>query len=200
VFEDALRIPAHRGHGVTATLVGLLGDSLEIVHIGDTRCYIARGGELVQVTRDDTLLEDAHRRGGIEVVSSNKDGTTMKKLAGLDHLPKHADTILTRVLGTQEHTEVSITTVALRSGDTLLLCSDGLTRMVDDSAILDALTTQTSPEDACNALVNAANAAGGHDNVTVIVAAFEGSSFRTASPEDRIPNLSPSRFTTSQHR
>lgn len=142
------------GMGTTLTAALIRGDLALLVHVGDSRAYLLRGGELRQVTEDHTLVERMVRAGEIS--------------------PDEADVhphrnVLLRVLGTEADVDVDETQLGLLEGDRLLLCSDGLTGMITDAQIQAILEAAVAPQDAADRLVRAANRAGGIDNITVVV-------------------------------
>lgn len=159
IFEHARRDPAVAGMGTTITivLVDEEAGSAAIGHVGDSRAYRVRAGSLEQLTSDHSLVAELVRSGRL----------TEDEAASHPHR-----SVITRALGTDEDVEVDTHTVELEPGDLLVLCSDGLTSMVRDEAIL-ALTgaAGADPGAVTDALVAAANAAGGEDNITVV--AFE---------------------------
>ena len=157
VYERAAEDAAKSGMGTTMT-VALLEDSrVRIGHVGDSRAYLVRNGELSQLTDDHSLVGELVRSG---------------KLA-----PEDADThpqrsVITRVLGTDPDVDVDTITIETRSGDLFLLCSDGLYSMVGNDRILELVERNRRDLDAAaRALVAAANKGGGDDNITVV--AFE---------------------------
>ncbi|MGH7164541.1 MAG: Stp1/IreP family PP2C-type Ser/Thr phosphatase [Nitrospiraceae bacterium] len=126
-----------------------------IAHIGDSRAYLLRGRTLTPVTRDHSLVED-HVRVGL-----------LSPEEALVHPLRH---VLTRALGTDPQVEADLCTFILEPSDLFLLCSDGLTKMLDDAHIVEVLLrANRSPELACRALIQAANDRGGVDNTTVVV-------------------------------
>jgi serine/threonine protein phosphatase PrpC len=156
--EKARSDPALEGMGTTLTVAYSVGADLFIYHVGDSRAYLYRQGELRQLTRDHTLAQALADAGRIppEEVSS--------------HRLRH---VLTRAVGNQGgDVETESHRHTLADGDRLLLCSDGLTDMVDDAAIAAVLARAERSEDACRALVELALAAGGKDNVTVLLARY----------------------------
>ena len=147
-----------RGMGSTLTIARSLGRDLLIIHVGDSRAYLLRAGKLNRLTRDHTyaqMLVDCGRLDECDVASS-----------GVRH-------ILTNALGgSTEHVDVDVDVIRLESGDRLLLCSDGLTDLVEDDALTDTLAATPASEEACDRLVQLALDRGGRDNVTVIVAGY----------------------------
>jgi protein phosphatase len=162
LFEDVVHHPEHAGMGTTLTLAFVTGRVLFVVHAGDSRCYLCRRGQLRQLTADHTVVGEMARRG--EITSEEAR-----------HHPYR--NVVTNVLGGGEAgVQVDVQRADLESGDVVLLCSDGLTEMLDDGRIATVLAAEADPWSACERLVAEANAAGGKDNVTVIVARFEGHS------------------------
>ena len=147
-----------RGMGSTLTAARSLGRDLMIVHVGDSRAYLFRAGHLHRLTKDHTyaqMLVDCGRLDECDIASS-----------GVRH-------ILTNALGgSTEHVDVDIDVIRLENGDRLLLCSDGLTDLVDDETITDTLAATQKSGEACDRLIEQALDRGGRDNVTVIVAAY----------------------------
>jgi PPM family protein phosphatase len=148
-----------RGMGSTLTGARSFGRELLIVHVGDSRAYLLRAGQLQRLTRDHTyaqLMVDAGHASPDDVA-----------ISGVRH-------ILTNVLGgAVDQVDVDVDLLGLEDGDRLLLCSDGLTDGVDDDTIGATLQRALSSREACDRLVHLALDGGGRDNVTVIVASFE---------------------------
>jgi protein phosphatase len=147
-----------RGMGSTLTVARSLGRDLLIAHVGDSRAYLFRAGSLHRITKDHTyaqMLVDCGRLHPDDIAAS-----------GVRH-------ILTNALGgSTEHVEVDVDMLRLENGDRLLLCSDGLTDLVDDETITETLLASPTSTEACECLVELALTRGGRDNVTVIVAAY----------------------------
>ncbi len=142
------------GMGTTLTLAEIDGASCEIAHVGDSRAYLYRDGELHQITTDHSLIAELLAAGRITE----------------DDVATHPQrSVVTRALGMARTVRVDRFHEELRPGDRLLLCSDGLTTMIDDDAIAGVLAAEREPEAAAWALVEAANLAGGVDNITVAV-------------------------------
>ena len=154
IFDAATSNPQHDGMGATVVAAWLDDRRLSVVHVGDSRAYLLRGGSLEQLTADHSLVAEHVRRGTMtpqEAESSNLQN------------------ILIRALGTQEQVDVDADEQVLLAGDTVLLCSDGLTHMVTDPEIASVLTTADSAKAAVDGLISVANENGGMDNVTVVV-------------------------------
>jgi len=154
IFESASSDPERRRMGATLVAVWLQGERVSLVHVGDSRAYLLRGGSLDQLTADHSLVAEQVRRG---VLTPQEAETSQLQ------------SVLIRALGSEERVEVDVDEHILLEGDTLLLCSDGLTRMVCDPEIASTLMTVELAQDAAERLVDLANEYGGLDNVAVIV-------------------------------
>ena len=169
IFTEAKVDRARRGMGTTATIAGLIDDHLFLAQVGDSRGYILRGERLVQVTRDQSLVNQLIEAGQL----------TEAEAETFEH-----NNIILQALGTADTVQVDLTYAVLRQGDTLLLCSDGLSGMVRFDEIREVLLGVHEPLEACKVLTERANQAGGHDNITVIVARFDGPGIALAAPGD----------------
>ena len=148
--EDA----AAMGMGTTMTVALVEGSHVSIGHVGDSRAYIVRDGELEQLTDDHSLVAELVRSGKLSPEEANVH-------------PQRS--VITRALGPDPDVDVDTFTVEARDGDVFLLCSDGLTTMVDDDVILQVVEKhRDDPKAAAQALVQAANRSGGEDNITVV--------------------------------
>lgn len=157
IFRHALGDPTVAGMGttVTAMLVDERAGTIAIGHVGDSRAYRVRGGELAQLTADHSLVAELVRSGRLSPEEAEQH-------------PHRS--VITRALGTEAQVEVDALTVSMLPGDLYLLCSDGLTSMVRDADILALLDAAGGdPERGAGALVDAANGAGGEDNITVVL-------------------------------
>ena len=143
-----------RGMGTTVVTAVVADDSCFIGHVGDSRAYLIRDGTIQQLTRDHTFVNEQVERG-------------FMSRAEADRHP--ARNILTRAVGSSEELHVDLVETRLAAGDRILLCSDGLSSMVQDEEILRTLEEHPDLEDACQALVSLANQNGGWDNVTAVV-------------------------------
>ena len=159
ILAEAADHPELRGMGTTVTMAFHLGAQLCVVHVGDSRAYLYRGGELHQLTRDHTLMADMVR-----------DGTLRPdQVAG--HRLRH---VITNVVGGRElGVEVEAHAFEVRPGDRLLLCSDGLSEMVANETISATLAADADPESAAKTLLALANGGGGSDNITLLIARFD---------------------------
>jgi protein phosphatase len=159
IFHEAKLDRTRRGMGTTVTAAALMDNFLFLAQVGDSRAYVMRQGELVQVTRDQSLVNQLIEAGQL----------TEEEAETFEH-----NNIILQALGTSETVQVDLTFCELHAGDMLLLCSDGLSGMVRSDEIREILRTTPDPAAACATLAERANLAGGHDNITVIVAHFEG--------------------------
>jgi len=158
VFEQAGENENHRGMGTTCTAVVVSGADILIGHVGDSRAYLVVDGVLNALTEDHTLAAELERH----------------RHAGMSAIPRDAHNILTRCLGVEAHVMPVISQTPIpKPGSMLVLCSDGLTGMVDDAQLNQLVAQASDPEDACSRLVEQAKAEGGLDNVSVIVARFD---------------------------
>jgi serine/threonine protein phosphatase PrpC len=157
IHERGLRDPACRGMGTTIVAARITGSRLSLVHVGDSRAYLLRSGRLEQLTADHSLVAEQVRQG---VMTSEQ--------AAVSEL----QSVLTRALGTEESVQVDADEMELFPRDSLLLCSDGLTRMVPEQEIAGILVQTPDVRIATELLVNRANEYGGQDNVTVVLIRF----------------------------
>jgi protein phosphatase len=150
--------PGLFGMGTTMTLAFSLGKEMFIAHVGDSRAYRLRDGQLERLTHDHTLVQGLVDRGLVRPA----DAAT--------HPMRH---VLLNVLGTQgDPVHVEIHRLQLADGDQILLCTDGLTDMIPDTAIVEALGQSGSAQEVCQALIDLALDAGGKDNVTVVLGRY----------------------------
>src|SRR4051812_6338645 len=146
------------GMGTTLTAALVEGDEVGLAHVGDSRAYVFRDGELKLLTSDHSLVEELRRQGRLTDEQAE------------DH-PQRS--IITRALGPEREVEVDTMTYRARPGDVYLLCSDGLTTMVTQEGIRATLADAESLDDAVSSLVRQANEAGGRDNITVVAFRLE---------------------------
>jgi len=158
IFNEAKADRTRRGMGTTVTAAALVDTHIFFAQVGDSRGYILRGDNLVQVTRDQSLVNQLIEAGQL----------TEEEAETFEH-----NNIILQALGTSDTVQVDLTYAEAQKGDLLLLCSDGLSGMVRFEEIKEILKSSTEPLDICKALTERANQAGGHDNITVIVVKFE---------------------------
>jgi protein phosphatase len=154
IYDLAVTDESRRGMGTTLTAAKVHGDEVSLGHVGDSRAYLLRDGELEQITRDHSLVAELERTGQITAEAA-------------EHHPQRS--IITRALGPESDVEVDTYTIAGRDGDVFLLCSDGLTSMISDAELGSLLRTAGDLQGAADALVRAANQSGGKDNITVVL-------------------------------
>jgi protein phosphatase len=154
VIEAAAQRPRLKGMGTTLTLGIFDSDGhLQIGHVGDSRAYLFRGGQLTQVTTDHSFVSEM---------------LAMGRMTEAEAEVHPYRSVLTRVVGLDPAVEVEVLNIDLEPGDRVLLCSDGITAMIDDAAIATALAV-ADPGSAAEALLGAANTAGGVDNISVVL-------------------------------
>jgi protein phosphatase len=173
IFSEAKLDRTRRGMGTTSTVAALLDDHLFIGQVGDSRAYVLRGDKLVQVTRDQSLVNQLIEAGQL----------TEEEAETFEH-----NNIILQALGTSDSVQVDLTFVELKRGDTLLVCSDGLSGMVRNEEIREVLRAVDDPHEACKVLIDRANQAGGHDNVTVVISKFLGEGLAVPT-QDEIAGL-----------
>jgi protein phosphatase len=158
ICESAEANPQQQGMGATLTAAWINEEKLSVVHVGDSRVYLLRSGVLQQLTSDHSLVAEQVRRGILTAAEAEHS---------------ELQSVLLRALGTQPEVEVDAEEHTLFPGDILLLCSDGLTRMVAEQKIAATLQSKSDPVRAAEKLVALANENGGADNVTVVVVHLE---------------------------
>ena len=147
--------PDKAGMGTTLTAAMLADDRIDVVHVGDSRAYLWRDGELRQLTEDHSVVAELVRRGSLSAEDA-------------EHHPQR--NVITRALGAEPEVVADTVSEPLRDGDVMMLCSDGLSSYVPERDIAGVLAAATTLREAAAALVERANAAGGTDNVTVVLA------------------------------
>jgi protein phosphatase len=161
IWEKAQDEPALQGMGTTCTLILVDDSEVHIGHVGDSRAYLFREGELSQLTEDHTLVARMVKEGRLQPEEAERH-------------PQRS--IITRTLGVDSEVQVDTMSVPVQNGDRILICSDGLTSMIYADDISEVLSTEDDPQAAVERLVDLANDAGGEDNVTAVVIDFhEGS-------------------------
>jgi len=160
ILEEASRHPEMLGMGTTLTMAFAVNWRLFVAHAGDSRCYLLSGGELIQLTQDHTRVAEMVRLGSLSAAEASR------------HPDRH---LVTSVVGSGHEVglRVEMHKLDLEPGDTVLLCSDGLTQMLSDTRIATILQEEPELRRACDRLVAEANEEGGNDNITVVVARFE---------------------------
>ncbi len=157
VYKTAQSHIEYQGMGTTIVLACINQDQLIVAHVGDSRCYQFEDGKLKALTRDHSLIEKMLEQGLIE---KEDLGKSMRK------------NILTRALGVSSKIEITVSQFQLKKRGMLLLCSDGLTDMLDDIQIQQLLSSAESLKIMAQNLINAANEAGGRDNISVVLFSY----------------------------
>jgi len=158
IYELAQADEAKRGMGTTLTAALVEGDGVTVAHVGDSRVYRMRDGELEQLTHDHSLVAELERSGEI----SHEEA--------FDHPSK---SVITRALGPEPEVDVDAHTHSSRPGDTYLMSSDGLTDMITDDEIAAIMRGSDSLDETAESLIRAANQSGGRDNITVVLFTLE---------------------------
>lgn len=153
IFYRASNDPSLHGMGTTVVAMMFNGGKAYIGHVGDSRCYVVRGGRIRQLTQDHSLVGEQLRAGVIS--ASDVKNHKLKN-------------IITRSVGFQEDVDVDIIVRPIKKGDKFVICSDGLTNMVTTDALLEVVG-EKCPREACMELIERANLNGGDDNITVII-------------------------------
>jgi protein phosphatase len=153
IHELAQRDSSRAGMGTTLTAALVRGDEVAFGHVGDSRAYVLRNGELKRLTKDHSLVEELRRQGRLTDAEAEEH-------------PQRS--IITRALGPEPKVNVDTMTVPAKAGDVFLLCSDGLTTMVSDEQIKEILTESKTLRSSVNKLIDAANSGGGRDNITAV--------------------------------
>jgi len=172
VWSEGQREATLRGMGTTLSAVGFTDQHAVIAQVGDSRVYVLRAGVLVQLTRDQSLIQALLHAGRI---SQTEAGQQLGASAIL------------QALGVSEDVEPAVSVVELRRGDRMLVCSDGLHGQIADGGLTAILGTVAAPEAAAAALVEAARQAGGHDNITAVVVDVDGEDLVEPASEDDLP-------------
>ena len=186
IYDLAVADESRRGMGTTLTLAKVHGDEVSLAHVGDSRAYLLRGGELEQLTRDHSLVAELERSGQITPEAA-------------EHHPQRS--IITRALGPEPDVQVDTYTLAGRAGDTFLICSDGLTSMISDEELAAILRSATTLDEAAESLVLAANQSGGKDNITVVMFRLgegDGDDEPAAAPPPREDETIAGQVTTAE--
>lgn len=171
IHQHARDFPEHRGMGTTATVAGVLGDRLFLAQVGDSRAYLIRQGKAIQITKDQSLMQRLVEAG--ELTEAEAEASERRN-------------IILQALGPDAQVTVDVTHQQVRHGDTLILCSDGLSGLVRAEEIAQLASAERDVEQLCHRLVDRANELGGPDNITVIAAHFQGDGLLPATERDHI--------------
>ena len=167
VIESAEKSRTRSGMGTTMTAAMVDGAHITIAHVGDSRAYLLHDGRLTRITEDHSMVADLVRQG----LLTEEDARFHPQRS-----------VITRALGSDRNMLADLYEVEASPGDRLLLTTDGLTGMLPDDYIAELLTAETEPQDAATTLVDAANRAGGYDNITVIVVVIGATPAREVAP------------------
>jgi len=159
IYESTRNNPAWRDMGTTIVAAILNDNRLSIAHVGDSRAYLLRGGGIIALTEDHSLVAEQLRQGQISYETAELSSQR---------------NIITRALGSGAETEVDLCDLLLAPEDRILLCSDGLTTMVTEAQIRSIVLGSRNPDEICRLLVEEANNNGGRDNITVAVILVRG--------------------------
>jgi protein phosphatase len=163
--------PEHRGMGTTATIAGLLDDHVYVAQVGDSRAYLVRGGRAIQLTKDQSLMQRLVEAG--EITQEEAEASDRRN-------------IILQALGPEPQITIDLTHQQLRRGDTLILCSDGLSGLVKAEEIARLATDVPDVGVLCRRLVARANEMGGPDNITVIAVQVDGDRLLASRSDDRV--------------
>lgn len=170
IYAESRRASGRGGMGTTATVAGILEDFLYVAHVGDSRAYLVRRGKAVQLTRDQSLVQELVDAGTLTEEEAERSGQS---------------NVLLQAVGTEPQVRVELTYQEIRRGDVVVLCSDGLFRVVSNEEIAVAAGV---PDAAvlCGELVRTANDRGGPDNVTVLAIRVDGVGLAEPREGDRV--------------
>jgi protein phosphatase len=163
IHRRAVEDPELQGMGSTLTAVGVLGEHLVFSQVGDSRAYQIREDRVIQVTKDQSLVGHLMEEGRI----------TREEAEGMA-----GSNMILQALGPREEVEVAVTFEKARRGDALVLCTDGLSGVVEAEEIRDAVVRSHDPAAVCEDLIELANSRGGPDNITVVVGKLTGPGLR----------------------
>ncbi len=159
IFAYAREHPEVRGMGTTVTAAGVFGSDLYLTQVGDSRAYLVRAGEAIQLTKDQSLMQRLVDAG--ELTEEEAEQSERRN-------------IILQALGPDPRVKVDLSHQSLRQGDTLIICSDGLSGLVRREEFAELVVHYPDLADLCSALIDSANQRGGPDNITVVAARFEG--------------------------
>jgi serine/threonine protein phosphatase PrpC len=175
IHRYASEHPENRGMGTTATIAGLLGDTLYLAQVGDSRAYLVRNGVAQQITKDQSLMQKLVEAG--ELTAEEAEVSERRN-------------IILQALGPEPVVKVDLTHQQVRRDDVLVLCSDGLSGQIRTSDIARVVEAQPDLVDVCKELIDLANENGGPDNITVIAVRFDGAGLDVASAGEDVGHTS----------
>ncbi len=171
IHQFALEHPEFRGMGTTATIAAILGDTLYLAQVGDSRAYLVRNGVALQITKDQSLMQKLIEAG--EITEEEAEQSERRN-------------IILQALGPEANIKVDLTHQQVRIGDTLIICSDGLSGQVRIEEIARVATEEPDLMQVCKRLIDRANENGGPDNITVIAARFDGEGLSVPATGDNV--------------
>src|SRR3989441_4785220 len=171
IHAHAKAHPEVRGMGTTTTAAGVLVDHVYLVQVGDSRAYLIRDSQAYQLTKDQSLMQRLVEAG---------------ELTEEEAARSERRNIILQALGPDPKVKVDLTHQEIRRGDVLVLCSDGLSGLVKKEEIAEIVGRASDLAQACERLIAMANARGGPDNITVIVARFDGDGLRSAEAQEEV--------------
>lgn len=171
IHTFALDHPEYRGMGTTATVAGVLGDTIYVAQVGDSRAYLVRNGVAQQITKDQSLMQKLIEAG--ELTEEEAEQSERRN-------------IILQALGPEATIKVDLTHQRVRKGDALVLCSDGLSGQVRVDEIARIVSEEKDLVAACKRMIDRANEMGGPDNITVIVARFDGEGLADPGDSDDV--------------
>src|SRR5664280_1594625 len=163
IHQSVARNPDRSGMGSTIVAVYIQGNEFSIANVGDSRIYLVRGKAIQQLTSDHSLVMEQVRRGIITMEQEERS---------------KMQNVILKALGSEESVEPDLADHEFASGDVLLLCSDGLSRYVKESAMLEVLRRASTLEQACDELIELAKAGGSDDNITCLLLRMDEQSWR----------------------
>jgi serine/threonine protein phosphatase PrpC len=171
IHTYAAEHPEHRGMGTTATIAGMLNDKLYVAQVGDSRAYLVRDGVARQITKDQSLIQKLVEAG--ELTPEEAEMSERRN-------------IILQALGPESHIKVDLTVQQIRSGDLIVLCSDGLSVQIKTEDISRISNEEPDLVALCRKLIDLANANGGPDNITVVTARFDGAGLTQSSSDEHV--------------
>ena len=185
IYQMSLKRPEYTGMGATFTAVGISGSSAYFGQVGDSRAYLIRGGEIQQMTRDQSLVGQLVEAGHITAEEAER------------HSYRN---VILQALGASPNINVVIDHLTLLDGDTLVLCSDGLSNKLRPDEIKATIEGSASFESACGSLIQLANERGGEDNITALIARVSGGRLKSHEPPPDQRNTLPLADDSAQER
>lgn len=154
VYKKSMDSKECIGMGTTLTVILIIENNMIIGHVGDSRVYIIRNESMERITSDHSYVAELIKNGTIKPEEASK------------HPQKN---LITRAIGTGEKIDVDINVFGIKNGDNILMCTDGLSNMLDEDEILNIVKSDKKLEERCSELIDLANNKGGYDNITVII-------------------------------